>query len=151
MIGHTHQAVSAPLDYRIRIVNRGLVFGVLLDISIDLFTRKSRRIERMSGRHGLIARKGPVFVQQIPAATVDQQQPLQFRIGGSPVKMRAFRIALPPVNVIQILRGLHKLTDQLELAGAEARRMKRHLHRLPFGQESIQGCVGSGLGEAHKR
>ena len=102
VIRHAHQPAAAPLHHRIRIVNRGFVFRMLLDVLLDLRARKVLGIECMTGRHRLAAGERPVFIQQIPAAAVDHQQPLQDWIGRGPVEPQPFRVALPPEDIVQI-------------------------------------------------
>src|SRR6185503_19627848 len=60
-IWHADQPVAAPLDHGIGAVDRSFVFGMLLDVLLDLGALHIVREPLAAGRHGLFADKRAVL------------------------------------------------------------------------------------------
>jgi hypothetical protein len=86
------------------------------------------------GRHRHLAEEEMVGIEQVPTATHHAQQAPHGGVARRFVDLEAALVALPPVDAVQELAGLHELLDHPALAHGQALGMKRHLDRLPAGQ-----------------
>src|SRR5262249_12169158 len=108
-------------------------------VSLDLLTRNARRIERSTRRKRIAAHEGAVLFRQIVAASVDHQIPAQLLghhgiAAGEPlIESKGLGIALPPVDTVQVTRGLDELVDHLSFLLAESGHAEGHRHQLEFG------------------
>src|SRR5438045_9040846 len=96
MIGNAHQVWATPTDYRVRVIDLGLLLRMAFDIALDAVAREVRRVERVAGRHGLGAGERVMLVDKIPARTIDHQQASQFWILRFSVYHEAIRLPLLP-------------------------------------------------------
>ena len=115
VIPHSQQLVTITSQDRLFVVQRTLLFGVRSDVFFYLCLREILGVEPASRRCRLLAYKRPQLINQIVAAAVDLHESQNFLvqwIGAffqSRIKLQAFRIALPPVNLFNVIRGVHEL------------------------------------------
>ena len=106
---------------------------MVLHVLLDLFAGQAFGIKAPARRHGRNADERPVLFDLIETRAVDPQivaQLLVLRILAASqglIEGQAFRIALPPVNILQIAGSIHQLGHQFLLPRGETGGMKRNL------------------------
>ena len=133
MVGASGEFIAVAFDDCVSTVEFFFLPGMLLDVFLDLLARQSLWIQAAARRHGLCSRERPMFVDQIEAASVNHQQPPEFRIGRGFEKRKRFGVTLTPEDAIEPLRCLDQLFNHPEFARVEAGSIEGHLHGLPFG------------------
>src|SRR5215471_3863871 len=119
MIRTSNEIVSAAFDDRVLVVKLVLFAGMILHILLDLFSRQTLCIKSTARRHRLGAGERVIVVDNIESAAVDHEQSAELRIFGGFVERESLRIALPPIDGFEVLRGLHELLNHLALTCAE--------------------------------
>src|SRR5882672_4515760 len=117
MVGNRLQLSIFPTNDSELVVNRGLLIGMILDVLLDLLAREPFRIKSAPQWHGLGADERLVFVDQIEAGSIQLQVGTQFDIAWTRARLQRLvqsqpvRIALAPINALQISACFYQLLD----------------------------------------
>ena len=138
----------------VRVVDGLLSRRVSGDVRLDLRARQAGGVERAARRHRRGADERLVAVDEIEAASVDEEVVPQVlrerRLVGFErvVEGECLGIALAPVHALELAARDDELLDHVALALAQARRVVRHLHRLeprePLREVGCHGVEGRG-------
>src|SRR5690349_5571506 len=115
-----------PANHGCRAVNFCFLIRMIFEVFFDVVSRKAVGIESSSWRHWFFPDERFVLVQQIESRTIDAQIPPQFHITwiGSPRKrlaqLQPLRVALTPVDLLQVLAGMHQLLNHPDFFGSES-------------------------------
>src|SRR6185369_4250830 len=143
MVGQGFQVVASPSNLGVRTVNLILLFRMLRNVLLYLFARELFRIVASPWGNLFLTDKWFVLVNQVVAAAIDNQHPVEISIllAFAPRKLlkqaQAFRIALPPVDRIDPARGIDKFVDHLDLTLAESLWVERHVYGDKPGETLI--------------
>src|SRR5215813_13346800 len=119
MIRASNEIISAAFDDRVLVVKLVLFAGMILHILLDLFSRQTLWVKSTARGHRLRAGGGVIVIDKIESAAVDHEQPAEFQIFRRFVERESLRIALPPIDIVEVSLRLHQLLNHLALTCAE--------------------------------
>src|ERR1700732_1459623 len=117
---------------------------MLLYIFFHVLSGQPRRIQRATRRSRGGTDKRLHFGDEIVAAAVDLQQVAQLHVlrirasGERQIELQTVGITLPPINLFDIIRGIHQFVNELNFSWAEALLVERHIDGLKSREAGVQ-------------